>query len=241
MKLFYSPFHNFAHKTLIVAHEVGLWDRVTRVPSFPFRNLQREFVTGQYDLSAITPLRKVPLLALEDGTTLYGSQTIAEYLDARGAAETGAERLYPPDGPARWDALRRLAIGDSIFDFAVQLSMESWVPEADRRISLYEWLWPKIIAALDDLEQTIAPDDRFDIGAAGVLQGVSYMAARTGADDPVQPNFDWRNGRPTLAAWYDRVMQRPSVTAHVGKDYDGDTSAENHRRHVEEVLAAREG
>jgi len=240
VKLFYSPFHNFAHKTLVVAHEVGLWDRITLVPSFPFRNLQREFVTGQYDLSPIAPLRKVPLLALEDGSVLYGSQTIAEYLDARGAAETGAQRLYPPDGPARWSALTRLALGDSIFDFAVQLSMESWVLSEQRRLNLYEWLWPKIISALDALEESAGATARFDIGWAGVLQGVSYLAARTGADDPVQPNFDWRAGRPGLAAWYDAALQRPSVQAHVGKDYEGDTSPENHRLHVQEVLAARQ-
>ena len=69
-------------------------------------------VAGQYDLSKLTPLGKVPCLALEDGTVLYGSQTIVEFLDAQ--RETN--RLYPGDGPKRWDALRRLALGDTLFE-----------------------------------------------------------------------------------------------------------------------------
>ena len=67
MYLFYSPFHDFAHKVLIAIHENGLRERVTTVPTFPFRNLQREWVRGQYDVSALNPLGTVPFLVLDDG------------------------------------------------------------------------------------------------------------------------------------------------------------------------------
>lgn len=237
MKLFYSPFHSFAHKALIVAHEAGLWSEITRVPTFPFRNLNKEFVTGQYDLSEIAPLNKVPCLALDDGTVLYASQTVIEYLDAQ---RTHGEPLYPTGVP-RWDALRRLALGDAIFEFAVQMSMEAWIEPAQRRTSTYEWLWPKIIAALDDLDRSFSPNPKFDIGHVGMLQGISYLAAiaESSGDDPVQPNFDWRAERPALSRWYDEAMARDSVQSHYNQDYDGDLSPENHRKHVEEVLSAR--
>ena len=107
----------------------ALWETLTRVPTFPFLDLNGQDVAGQYDLSRLTPLGKVPCLALEDGTVLYGSQTIVEFLDAQ--RETN--RLYPGDGPKRWDALRRLALGDTLFETAVQLSMEAWFPEEERR------------------------------------------------------------------------------------------------------------
>lgn len=240
MKLFYSPFHSFAHKALIVAHEAGLWDEVTLVPTFPFRNLNREFVTGQYDLSPIAPLGKVPCLALETGEVLYASQTVVEYLDAN--AKSDAPRLYPEAGPARWDALTRLALGDALFEFAVQMSMESWIDPQDRRPSMYEWLWPKIIAGLDDLDARVAKGMPFDIGAVGMLQGISYLAAKAEGsnDDPVHPNYDWRAGRANLSAWYDEAMLRPSVRSHYMTDYEGDMSAANHQRHVAEVLKARD-
>lgn len=237
MKLFYSPFHSFAHKTLIVAHEAGLRDQITLVPTFPFRNLNREFVTGQYDLSKIAPLNKVPCLALADGTVIFASQTIVEYLDAKRVSGTP---LYP-DGEKRWDALTRLALGDAIFEFAVQMSMEAWIEPEQRRESLYQWLWPKIIAALDQLEQTCDQATEFDIGHVGMLQGISYLAAKaeSSADDPVCPNYQWRDNRPALSAWYDRAMQRDSVTSHYNTDYAGDLSPENHRKHVEEIAAIR--
>lgn len=237
MKLFYSPFHSFAHKALIVAHEAGLWDKITFVPTFPFRNLDKEFVTGQYDLSQIAPLNKVPCLALEDGSVLYASQTVIEYLDAE---RVQGEALYPTD-ERRWDALTRLALGDALFEFAVQMSMEAWIEPELRRVSMYEWLWPKIIAALDDLELRMKTPMPFDIGHVGMLQGISYLAAKaeSSSDDPVQPNYDWRKGRPNLDGWYDAAMQRPSVLSHYNKNYEGDRSPENHRRHVEDVIAAR--
>lgn len=238
MKLFYSPFHDFAHKALVVAHEAGLWDKVTLVPTFPFRNLNSEFVTGQYDLSEIAPLNKVPCLALENGQVLYSSQTVIEYLDAN---RISGERLYPAEGPARWDALSRLAMGDALFEFAVQVSMEDWLDEGERRKSLYEWLWPKMILCLDEFERHISADMPFDIGHAGMLQGISYFEAKftDNPGDPIHPDYDWRDGRERLVAWYDDVIKRPSVQTHHKQAYDGDLSPENHQRHVREVLAAR--
>ena len=236
MKLFYSPFHSFVHKVLVTAHEAGLWSNIVFVPSFPFRNLEGKTVRPAYDLSPIAPLGKVPCLALEDGTVLYGSQVVAEYLDDR-----GRRGLFPLDGHVRWDALRRLALGDAIFELSVQLGMEGWLPAAERRIALYEWLWPKIVAALDALESAADRARPFDIGDAAALQGISYLAAKSinSAEDPVNPNYDWRKGRKKLAALYDEALDRPSVRSHFRKDYSGDMSPEFHRAMIDEVLAAQ--
>jgi glutathione S-transferase len=134
MRLFYSPFHSFIHKSLVVLHETGLTDQVIYVATFPFRNTQLEDVTGQYPMTAINPLGKVPTLTLDDGTALYGSQCIVEYLDSLSART----HLFPPPGPARWDALRRLAMGDTLFDLAVQMSTEGRIPPADPRPGLFQ-------------------------------------------------------------------------------------------------------
>ncbi len=235
MRLFYSPFHRFVHKVLVVAYEAGQWDKLIRVPTFPFRNLDGDFVSGQYDMSALTPLGKVPCLALDDGSVLYGSQTVVEYLDSLSAGE----RLYPAGGSLRWDALRRLALGDTLFECAVQLSMEMWLPPEQRRPALFEWLWPKIEATLDDAEGWARNPHVFDIGAAGLLQGVSYLGDEVRADDLRNPGYRWRDGRPALSEWFAKATARPSVSSHFNLDYAGDTSPENHRRHVEAVLNAQ--
>ncbi len=237
MRLFYSPFHGFIHKSLVVIHESGVADRIMYVPTFPFRNTSGEAVYGQYPMTAINPLGKVPTLALPDGTALYGSQCVVEYLDSLSAGT----RLFPADGPQRWDALRRLALGDTLFELAVQMSIEGRVPVAEPRPGLFEWLQPKMAASFDLLEQEAPGYDGFDIGHVALLQGISYSAAayESRVDDPYYPEFDWRSGRPNLSAWYDEAITRPSVQSHFNKAYEGDMSPEFHQRQVSAVLAAR--
>ena len=67
MKLFYSPFHTFIHKVLVTAHEAGLWDEITFVPTYPFKNREGEDQGDAYSIAALNPLNKVPTLALDSG------------------------------------------------------------------------------------------------------------------------------------------------------------------------------
>jgi glutathione S-transferase len=239
MKLFYSPFHGFIHKVLVCAHETGHWDALTRVATFPFRNFAGEMVRGNYSIASINPLDKVPTLALDDGQVIYGSQVICEYFDAN----SRAARLYPPPGPARWDALTRLALCDTGFELTVAMAMERWRPPEQRNLETWRWLWPKLERSLDSLEADAGRGwAGFDVGHASMLHMLSYLGywcGNVGDDDPVNPNFDWRVGRPALASWFDEAVQRPSVKSHWQQPFEGDTSPGYHRDRVEEVLAAR--
>ena len=82
MKLFYSPFHTFVHKILVTAHEAGLWQDITFVPTFPFKNREGEDQDDAYSIAAINPLDKVPTLALDNGQVVFGSQAVVECLDS---------------------------------------------------------------------------------------------------------------------------------------------------------------
>ena len=53
MKLFYSPFHTFIHKVLVTAHEAGLWDEITFVPTYPFKNRDGEDQGDAYSIVAV--------------------------------------------------------------------------------------------------------------------------------------------------------------------------------------------
>lgn len=237
LKLFYSPFHKFIHKVLVTAHEAGLWDELQFVPTFPTRNLDRELQGDKYSLAPLNPLAKVPTLALDDGTVIYASQAIAEYFDTVGNA---SPRLFPPNGPARWDAITRLALGDCIFESTSMMVREGWNPVSEQRLELFEWIWLKIIRGLDALERRTARGfDAFDIGQASALHAISYLDFREEfyeAKDPLHPEFEWADGRPNLKAWWDDTIQRPSVTSHYMKDFQGDHSPEFFRKNVEEVL-----
>ena len=76
MKLLHGGLSPFVRKVMIVAHEKGVAERLERVPA-PVNPLQ------PLELAiAVNPLGKIPALTLDDGTVLYGSTVIAEYLDA---------------------------------------------------------------------------------------------------------------------------------------------------------------
>lgn len=227
IKLFYSPIHGFIHKVLVVAHETGLWDRLEFVPIFPMRD--------GFSIAAINPLHKVPTLALADGTVLYGSQTVVEYLDLL----SRKNKLYPKLGPARWDALRRLALADTMFEVTVNVALE--LNEKPMRPSVFAWFWPKIQRGLDQMETDAGKAKGFDIGHASTLHALSYLDRQLGKGlpAPVPAGYDWRTGRPKLKAWWNRAIQRPSVKAHFQKEYTGDQSAAFAQQKVIEVLRAQ--
>lgn len=233
--LFYSSFHGFVHKTLVVAYECGLMGDIIRVPTFPFKNLSGEVVTGQYSIAALNPLDKVPTLVTDEGQIIYGSQAVCEYLDAH---SKGA-RIFPEPGPARWDAITRMATGDSMFESIVQMGMETWLPREEWRIKLFDWLTPKIARTLDAMEAQVAGWSGFDIGHVALIQGISYLDCRSNCYQDgafFERPYEWRADHPKLAAWYEAAIERPSVQYHFNKDYEGDGTPEFHAAMVQEAL-----
>lgn len=237
MKLFYSPFHSFIHKALVTIHEAGLWDQMTFVPTYPFRNRNGEDQGDAYSISAINPLGKVPTLTLDNGQAIYGSQAIVECIDAM--SQSG-KKLFPNNGPARWEALTRMAIGDTMFESNVVIAMERMQPKEQQRLSVFEWIWPKLIQGLDRLETFSKRGfTEFDIGQVGMLQGLSYLSSSSkssGVSDPLHPQFDWTESRPNLTAWWDENSQRPSVKSHYNVEFQGDDSPEYFQKEIQKVL-----
>lgn len=200
MKLFYSPASPYARKVLILAHETGLIDRivVTTAAASP---------TGSAaEVAAHNPLGKIPALVLEDGTALYDSRVICEYLDGR---STGP-RLFP-EGAARWDALTRQALADGLLDAALLTRYERVLrPEAQRWDAWEAGQVGKIRAALDRFESLAADLPALDIGTVALACALGYLDLRF-------PDLAWRDNRPALAAWFAVVEGRPSMAATVPK------------------------
>jgi len=98
-----SPTSPFGRKIKIAIAELGLEKRIEVVPADtndPAESLRRQ-----------NPLGKVPTLVFEDGSTLFDSRVIAEYLDQL----AGGGRLFPV-GEARFAQLRLQALADGICD-----------------------------------------------------------------------------------------------------------------------------
>ena len=73
------------------------------------------------DLRQQNPLGKMPCLGIADGTFLYDSRVIVEYLDA----VAGGGHLLPRAGLARFKALTRATLADGITDAALLMVYES--------------------------------------------------------------------------------------------------------------------
>lgn len=80
LKLLYAPTSPYVRKVMACAHLAGVADRIQWLDSaaHPVRRDDR--------IAAHNPLAKVPTLILEDGTALYDSRVICEYLADLGAA-----------------------------------------------------------------------------------------------------------------------------------------------------------
>jgi len=232
MKLFYSPNHRYVHKVLVTAYCAGLHKQIEYVPMYPLR--------PGYDLSPVNPTGKVPTLTLDSGSPLYGSQVICEYLDSL-STDT---RLFPRDSTQRWNALRRMALADTTFELTVALVLETAFhsPEHPRQ-PLFAWLWPKIERALATMDSECLQVRQFNIGCAATLHAITYldMIINDGHLAKYREHLDWRAQAPRLSDWLEGHLKQDYVRWHFGIDYEGDTTAEHARTHIEEVLAASTG
>lgn len=196
MQLMYSATSPYVRKVMIVAQELGLIERIELLPS------AASPVQLNAALAARNPLAKVPALTLDDGTTLFDSRVICEYL----ASLQTDQAIFPESGPARWRALRDQALGDGILDAALLTRYESAMrPEAHRWAEWSEGQMSKATRALDLLETEAAGyAGRADIGVIALACALSYLDFRFA-------DIGWRGTRPQLAAWFDAFWQRESV------------------------------
>jgi glutathione S-transferase len=196
MKLHWSPRSPFVRKVMIVAHERGLADRIACVRTVAAT------AKPHAELMQDNPLSKIPTLVLDDGTVLYDSPVICEYLDAL----DGKPKLFPAEPKAHLVALRRQALGDGFLDLLVLLrdervraqpSSAHLASAATRKIAILEHL---------ECEADAIAATPFDIGHVAIGCALSYLDFRY-ADE------DWRKDHPLIARWHNTFAARQSVRA----------------------------
>ena len=139
------------------------------------------------------PLGKIPALVLEDGTVLFDSRVILEYLDHR----AGGGRIIPTAASARFAALRLQALADGIMDASVLLVYEGrWRPPERHEPKWVDLQAGKVARALSALEAappalTATPD----VGQIALACALGYRDFRFPGT--------WRTDHPRLVAWLD--------------------------------------
>jgi glutathione S-transferase len=196
MKLHWSPRSPFVRKVMIVAHERGLIDRLDCVRTVA------AMTTPHAELMRDNPLSKIPTLVLDDGTALYDSPVICEYLDGL----DDKPQLFPSDRKQRMRALRRQALGDGFLDLLVMARNERLreEPSAAHLASTAV----RTAAVLERLEREAdaLAASGFDIGHIAIGCALSYLDFRFAEED-------WRKDHRRLAIWHAVFAARPSVAA----------------------------
>ncbi|EJN02707.1 glutathione S-transferase N-terminal domain-containing protein [Herbaspirillum sp. YR522] len=193
MKLLYSTSSPFVRKITILIHELGLNDRVERLPSAA-NPLQRDERITRYN-----PLGKVPVLVTDNATALFDSRVIADYL----CSLVPGNALLPAQGDARWVILRNQALADGLLDAALLVRYEIGPrPEAHRWSGWVEAQSAKITAALDMLEHEAAAwAGRFDLAILAAGCALAYLDLRLA-------ELEWRTRCPVLAQVMAPVLAR---------------------------------
>jgi glutathione S-transferase len=194
MKLFYSPTSPFVRKVLVVAHELGLADRIERLASAAHP------VNRDQSIIAHNPLGQVPTLLLADGSMLADSRVICEYLN-----DLAGGQIFP-SGAKRWPVLVEQTVADGLLDAALLGRYERAVRPSEKQWQ--EWLdgqVDKIHSALAAIDKA-APGfgDRVDIGTISCGCALGYLDLRF--DD-----LGWRDRYPAARDWYARFDERPSM------------------------------
>lgn len=200
MKLHYSPASPYVRKVNVCAEELGLASRIEIVPT---KVLPSE---PNRDYGKVAPLMKVPSLELDDGTTLYDSVVICEYLD-----HLAGGKLFPPAGDARWRALRLHALANGILDAAILARYESFLRPVELRWDAWtQGQLAKVDQGLDFLERSVGELQGIHIGTISVGCALGYLDFRFA-------DRGWRKSHPKLGAWFDEISKRESFRKTVPK------------------------
>ncbi len=176
----------FGRKVLIAGSLLGLSDDMTIEKADP--------ADAGDTLRQQNPVGKIPILILEDGTSLFDSRVILEYLDHR----AGGGRIIPKDGKARFDVLRLQALADGITDASLLVLYEGRFRPAERHEAKWlDYQNDKVKRGFAVLEAAPPPVDPVpNVGQIALACLLGHRDLRfKGA---------WRDNHPRLVAWLDR-------------------------------------
>ena len=183
MKLSFSPASPFARKVRIAAIELGLIDKIEFTPAAVAPGQANE------EYSKITPLKKLPVLILDNGDVILDSYVIVEYLDEL----AGGGKLIPASGPERWKVKSDHSLLQGMLDSMLLCRYEGMVrPEPLRWKAWSDDHWNRAWTGMARFENK--PDvlsGPFNIAQIGLVCVLGYADFRFAS-------CGWRKAYPKL-------------------------------------------
>ena len=158
------------------------------------------------------PLGKVPVLVLEDGTVLFDSRVIVEYLDS--VSPVG--KLLPAANRERIDVKRWEALADGVLDAGVAVRLENLRPENERSPSWIKRQMAKLDLGISEMDKQLAAR-KWCAGTNFSLADIA-VGACLGWFDYRFPQIDWRKNTPNLSRLMEKLNERPSFIDTMPRD-----------------------
>jgi glutathione S-transferase len=176
-KIYYSPASPYSAKVRMAAARTG----------YAAEGVVVATAEDPAELIAANPLGKVPALMLDDGTSVFDSPVICQFIDA----ETNGG-LYPKSAARRIAVLQREALADGICDCLIAYMYEIRLrPEDKRMTSIMDRQFAKAMRGADMLcagKLNVPP--RIDASHIAIRALVGYLDLRFGGK--------WEKGRLKL-------------------------------------------
>jgi len=155
-------------------------------------------------VNAHNPLGKVPTLVLDDGTALYDSRVIVEFLDS----VSPIARLIPEATRDRVAVRRWEALADGVLDAGLLVRYESL---RDKKEQSKAWSDKQLARMKRGMEQ-IAKEigaychaERYSLADIAVACCIGWLDFRKPG------GVDWRGEYAPVSRHYDKMMERPAI------------------------------
>ena len=156
-------------------------------------------------VNAINPLGKVPTLVLDDGTALFDSRVIVEFLDG----VSPLARLIPDDNRDRVAVRRWEALADGALDAGLLMRYESLRPKKEQSAAWTHKQTGKLKRSLAMIAAELGDrpwchGERYSLADIAVGCCLGWVEFRKPA------GIDWRADYPNLRRFYEKLMERPA-------------------------------
>jgi glutathione S-transferase len=185
-----APPSPYGRKVKIAAALLGLSDEIKVVTT--------DTVDPSDPLRRDNPLGKIPTLVLEDGTVIYDSRVILEYLNMR----AGGGKIIPKEGMERIRVETLHALADGIMDASLlQIYEARWRDKTMQDAKWLEHQAGKVKRGLEYLEAHLPNME------AGINVGHIALACALGYHD-LRFRGEWRQTYPGLLGWLEAFAKQ---------------------------------
>jgi len=188
MKLLYTKRSPYARKVRVIALEKNI----------PLDLVDEDLQKKSQRLLDANPLGKVPTLVLDNGTTVFDSPVICQYLDSLNDKVV----MIPREASERIEVLKWEAFADDLMTAAINLYMEKVRHPNDLHKDFTAVLEANIRSAYGYIEKNLPKLKKFDLATIAVASAIGYIHFRLAS---------LKVRGATLSQWFEEISKRPSM------------------------------